>query len=270
MKPTNSFLEMLKVLGACLLFMPVANAEIAADYLIDRPSFNGTTRSSDNLTFNVYDDDACTHLVFTQNKLAGDSSISYEKPTAQKVKGGTAPAKAILIHTVLAFTTPPGPVFLQVSGPGILALGDACQVQVGTGPYRSRYHTSGSLNTTSLNATSSYSQIDEFGTFNKESVGSRIEITMDSRARSGTFGGGANGVQFQIRIDGNPPTQGNVGAITTSDTIDFLSIFSVFEGLAPGSHTVSVWAKAAPAGTSTGVLLDPGGWGGRIIVKETY
>ena len=43
----------------------------------------------------------------------------------------------------------------------------------------------------------------------------------------------------------------------------------VFQGLAIGNHTVSVFVRTA-VGTSTGVLLDPGGFGGRIVVKETF
>lgn len=269
MKLTKPLLELLAAMALFLSFVSAVNADVAADYLLDRPAFKATTKSADSLTFNLYDDQACTHQVFTHSLLAGDSSISYEKPTTQKVKGGTAPAKTILLHTTLPFTTPPGPLYLVVTGPGIVPVGGACQVQIGTGPYRSRYFTSGALNTRSLDATSTFQKIDDFLTFNKADVGSRIEVTLNALVLGGNFSG-TNGVQFQVRIDGNPPTQGNLGAITTTNTREFLSIFAVFEGLPAGSHTVSVWARSAPAGTSNGVTLDAGGWGGRIIVKETY
>jgi hypothetical protein len=127
----------------------------------------------------------------------------------------------------------------------------------------------GGLNSGGVDATTSYQKIFDFVTFTKASDASTVEVTMNTRAFSGTFGGGAVGVIYQLRIDDVPTVFGNEAAITTSNTIAFVSAFAVFEGLAAGSHTVSVWAQAA-SGTSTGVFLDPGGFGGKIIVKETY
>jgi len=132
----------------------------------------------------------------------------------------------------------------------------------------SQYFLSIFLNQTSFNATASYAKIFDYLTFTKASDASVVEVTMNTRAYSGVFAG-AVGVQYQLRIDDLPAAVGNEAAITTSNTTEFVSAFAVFEGLAAGSHTVSVWA-ISPAGTSTGVGLDPGGFGGRIIAKETY
>jgi len=61
----------------------------------------------------------------------------------------------------------------------------------------------------------------------------------------------------------------NEAAINSTSLVEFIGIFAVFQGLAAGNHTVSVWVRTN-SGTSTGVLLDPGGYGGRIIAKETF
>jgi hypothetical protein len=135
--------------------------------------------------------------------------------------------------------------------------------------FSTNYFESNDLNTRSFNATSTFQKIDDLMTFNKERDDTIVEVTLNSRAGGGSFGGGASGVGFEIRIDGNAPTWDNRAAITTSDSIEFISIFAVFGGLAAGEHKVSVWAIAW-YGTSTDVELDPGNFGGRIIVKETF
>jgi hypothetical protein len=104
-------------------------------------------------------------------------------------------------------------------------------------------------------------------TFIKTQPGTKIEVLVNTRMGSGTFNR-TNGLRFQVRIDDNEPVVYQPGAITTTDTTDFLSFLSVYENLPAGPHTVSIWAQAAPDGSSTGVVVDPGGWGGSIIVKE--
>ena len=133
-----------------------------------------------------------------------------------------------------------------------------------------RYWDRRSLNTRSINVGTSFSRIDNFRTFSKLRSTSNVEVLLHTRADAGTFAGGCRGVIFQVRIDNAVPRWYTEAAITTTDGIDFISIFAVFTGLSAGNHTVSAWAKCAPAGTSNGVLLDPAGWGGGLVVKETY
>jgi hypothetical protein len=127
---------------------------------------------------------------------------------------------------------------------------------------------SGNLNIISGAATGTFAKLTDIMTFNKVAAASTIEIHMNTRAGSGTFSG-ANGVHFQVRVDNAPTTLANDGAITTSNTVEFLSVYAVFQSLAVGTHTVSVWIRTG-VGTSSSVVLDPGGWGGRIIVKEAF
>jgi len=128
---------------------------------------------------------------------------------------------------------------------------------------------SGNLNITSGTATNNFQKLTNIMTFNKVAAASTIEIRMNTRAGAGTFSGGTRGIQFQVRVDDAPSALANDGAITTSNAIEFLSVYAVFQSLAVGTHTVSVWIIAA-GGTSSSVVLDPGGWGGRIIVKEVF
>jgi hypothetical protein len=133
----------------------------------------------------------------------------------------------------------------------------------------SRYFLSSNLNVGSVNVTTTFVRIADFVTFSKSSAESTVEVAMHTRAQSGTFGAGNNGVRFQIRIDDIVTSFSNEAAITATNVIEYIGMFAVFQGFAVGSHTVSVWARAT-ATTSTGVSLDPGGFGGRMIVKETF
>jgi hypothetical protein len=111
-------------------------------------------------------------------------------------------------------------------------------------------------------------------TFTKVRADTKIEVSVDSRFGSGTFGGApiANGIIFEVRVDDTPANVVQTrGAITTSATTQFLSFRAVFSGLSAGAHTVSLWATTGSAGSnSTGALVDPGGFLGAVVVKETY
>ena len=131
-----------------------------------------------------------------------------------------------------------------------------------------RYTQSSSLNISLKNVGTSFVSLGNFVTFTKQAASSNVEVMLNSRVRGGIFAG-ASGVLFQVRIDGATANYDNEAAITASNTSDFVSINAIFTGLSAGTHTVSIWARTG-SGTSNGVFLDPGGWGGRIIVKETY
>lgn len=80
----------------------------------------------------------------------------------------------------------------------------------------------------------------------------------------------SSGIHFQPRIDDTiNPDYGNDGAILTSNTESFLSIYAVFLNLTAGTHTVSLWTRTG-FGSSTRVSVDPGGFDGKIIVKESW
>ena len=137
------------------------------------------------------------------------------------------------------------------------------------------YFQFGNLNHGSVNVTSAWTKLNTTAgshSFTKASATTKVEIHVNSRFSVGALGGGANGVRFQVRIDNTIlPAFENWGSLVVSNSKEFISIFAVFPKLAAGAHTVSIWAQAAPSGTATAasVVVDPGGWGGKIIVKET-
>ncbi|MBC7390306.1 MAG: hypothetical protein H7329_13905, partial [Opitutaceae bacterium] len=127
------------------------------------------------------------------------------------------------------------------------------------------------LNLISTTATNIFSKLSDFLTFTKLNTATFLEINLNSNASSGTFSGGTYAVQFEIRIDN--VALNVVPAIATirqSNKEEFIGLYGVYIGPA-GTHTLSVWVKAfSPGGTSTGVLLDSGGFNGSISVKETW
>lgn len=77
------------------------------------------------------------------------------------------------------------------------------------------------------------------------------------------------GVRFQIRLDNKVPNYDSQGTLKREDLQAEISTKSVYVGLAAGSYTAQMYAQAANSGSSAkGVVLDPGGWGERILVTE--
>jgi hypothetical protein len=132
----------------------------------------------------------------------------------------------------------------------------------------SNYVEIGGLNTSDITATATLAPVGPVLTIDKQYADSKIEVVLNSRCASGTFTG-AFGVLFSIRIDDTAGELNSEAAITTTNTTDFISILDVFEGLEAGEHDVQVYVRTN-AGTSSDVLLDPGGWGGKLIAKEIF
>jgi hypothetical protein len=135
----------------------------------------------------------------------------------------------------------------------------------------SNYTKLGGMNQGSVNITATPTQLNIGSkSFTKSRSDTNIEVHVNSNFDGGTFSGGTTGVMFSVMIDGSiNPTFGSSGSILVSNTIDFLSMYAVFQGLAAGPHTVSLWAQTN-GGSSSSVGVDPGGFGGAIIVKESH
>lgn len=126
------------------------------------------------------------------------------------------------------------------------------------------------LNNNSVTVTSAWTRLGTtYGThsFTTSTPGSTVEVHVNSNFYVGTLAG-AYGVVFQARVDDWPSYFETQGTIRSSNTNEFLSIFAAFPNLAAGNHTVSLWARTN-SGTANTVIVDPGGWGGAIVVKET-
>jgi hypothetical protein len=135
---------------------------------------------------------------------------------------------------------------------------------------QSNYFQFGNLNHASINVATSWTKLNTTSgshSFTKSDSLSELEVHVNSRIGVGALNG-SNGIQFRVRVDNLTPTFDNLGSLLTSNSSAFLSMFAVFRNVPAGTHTVSIWAKSASNFTSS-VLVDPGGWGGKIIVKES-
>jgi hypothetical protein len=148
----------------------------------------------------------------------------------------------------------------------------------------SRYFVSGKLNVEVVFVSPTPVKMGDFVVFSKASAESTIEVTLNTLASTGASASD-DGVTFQLRIDDNKTTIANEAAITSNSNAtarggEFISIFAVFQGLAAGNHTVSVWVVANNLNNLTvaNVKLDSSrsvfdgqlSPGGRIVVKETF
>jgi hypothetical protein len=139
----------------------------------------------------------------------------------------------------------------------------------GVASAQSNYFQFGSLNQGTTNVTGAWTKLNTgFHPFTKSDSLSVLEVFVNSRFAAASIAGG--GVRFRVRVDSliNANFE-NWGALRTSGS-DFISILAVFRNLPAGPHRVSVWAAAASGGSASGVIVDPSGWGGKIIVKETH
>ena len=135
---------------------------------------------------------------------------------------------------------------------------------------RSRYFQFGNLNHLSVDITSTWTKLDTTATahvFATKIKNGTLEVHVNSLFSIGELIDGY-GVRFQVRVDDKIADFENQGAIQASNSEMFLSIFAVFNKIRPGKHTVSIWAQAAPTGSATDVVVDCGGWDGKIIIEE--
>jgi hypothetical protein len=129
----------------------------------------------------------------------------------------------------------------------------------------------GSLNNASVTVTSAGTQMGTpTMTFTKQAGATNVDLFLYTLASSGTFTGGATWIKFYLEIDGNVTAYTTQQYIFASGQNQYITINATFMGLAAGTHTASVWASTATGTTSTGVYMDPGGWGGTLLVKERY
>ncbi len=127
----------------------------------------------------------------------------------------------------------------------------------------------GNLNAGSTTVTAAGTQIPA-GTMNftKQTAQSEVEVFLYTRAFSGVFIG-ASQIIYEIRIDGNSTAVTTEHRTFVSGTTEYITVNAHFTGLGPGLHSIQIWAKT-DAGSSGNVLLDPSGYGGKVIVKENY
>ena len=126
------------------------------------------------------------------------------------------------------------------------------------------------LNHTYTDVTSEWTKLKtsaephSFSTISKYGI---LEVHVNSWFSVGLVDGGV--VEIQVRIDDRPADFDNWGALKSSYSSAFLSLFAVFVKVPAGRHTVSLWARTVPSGTASSIIVDCGGLRGAMIIKET-
>ena len=130
---------------------------------------------------------------------------------------------------------------------------------------------------TSITATAAYSKIADLGTFEVQSAESLVETTFHGRLYA--FSTDGSGVKFELRVDDAASAAGRIrGLIKENEMGNVAGNFAVgapatmggfWEGLAVGTHTVSLWAQVANGTTAANVMHDPGCWSSdHVTIKE--
>ena len=90
------------------------------DYVVDYKAFKSGTTSTTELSFNFFDDAACSNALGSVPITAGDSALVVEKISRINVKGvkPKAPAVAVL-RTTVDLAGPQSPVYMTVTGTGV-------------------------------------------------------------------------------------------------------------------------------------------------------
>jgi Collagen triple helix repeat (20 copies) len=119
-------------LALLALAAPGTAEPLTVEYRIALKPFKKGTAAEDSLQFTLFDDAACTASVHTGGLFASDPALSFQNPKVLKPKGGTTPAKYLVMSAVLDVSPAvvAAPLYLIVTGSGIEPVGDACQVQL--------------------------------------------------------------------------------------------------------------------------------------------
>ncbi len=132
---------------------------------------------------------------------------------------------------------------------------------------KSRYTTLANLNLATVSIGATWTKLNiGTRTFTKALADTKIELYFNSRISVGAITG--YGPMFELRVDDLETTIQSRGVVFTSSSDDWITMLAVFDGLAAGTHSVSVWAYATGSGSVTDIIIDRGGFGGSIVVKE--
>ena len=129
------------------------------------------------------------------------------------------------------------------------------------------YTQSGSLNNQSYNLTTTMKPIGPVFTVKKLRSDTPLEVELAGTVSANSLSS-SNGIMFELRANGKAPDFKIQGSLKAGHLFDSIVMKSVYTRLVPGTYTVQVYAASAPAGTATGVILDPGGWGEAILATE--
>src|SRR6185436_14274091 len=102
--------------------------DVPARYLVNELPLKISAVSGTNLTFELFDDSACTNLVLSSTVAIDDVRV-VSRLNPLTPRRGARPPKSDELLVTLTGAPASGPLYLRVSGPGVTPIGTACQVQ---------------------------------------------------------------------------------------------------------------------------------------------
>jgi len=129
------------------------------------------------------------------------------------------------------------------------------------------YTQSSSLNDKRYNLDATMRPIGPSFQVKKVRKGTSLELELAGTISASSVTG-ANGIRLEIRVNGLNPDYKIQGSLKAGHLSDSIYTKSVYTALTVGTYTGQVYAQAAPSGTATDVILDPGGWGEVILATE--
>lgn len=129
------------------------------------------------------------------------------------------------------------------------------------------YTQSGSLNDRAYNLNPTMQPIGPTFTVKKLRAKSSLELELAGTVSAESLSA-SNGILFELRANGQLPNFKIMGSLKIGHLYDSIVMKSVYTNLPIGTYTIQLYGQAAPGGTATKVILDPGGWGERILATE--
>jgi hypothetical protein len=109
-----------------------ASAElISVEYFVDQKAFKKGATHTSVLDFRLYQDADCTVEIGSFPIFAGDELAHFFVDKKQKLRGAPRKPKAVRIRAVIDAPTTQEAPYLLVTGPGVVPIGGACQLQSG-------------------------------------------------------------------------------------------------------------------------------------------
>ncbi|WP_374687535.1 hypothetical protein [Promineifilum sp.] len=123
------------------------------------------------------------------------------------------------------------------------------------------------------NVGASFVKIADVGQFTVQSPDSLVELTFYGRIYASFTNG--TGLRYELRVDDAPTTLGRIRAILKSAEVGGgvgrnATMGGFYEGLAAGTHTVSIWAQTANGTDSDTVMFDAGCWSSDVVTIKEY
>src|SRR5262249_40144214 len=129
-----SSLSMLRVLaaaGAVLVGGAAAAEPISIEYFVQQKAFKNA-KATDQLSFELFSDDKCTTSIAAVPLFVGDTMTQYYVDSTQRRKVGAKRPRAGRIRAVIDGPPTVTAPYLKVTGPNVVPVGDACQLQAGS------------------------------------------------------------------------------------------------------------------------------------------